>query len=233
MKAAATGGAAIRALPDLCLGIVSERLAAARLNLVTFKPRHVRGFLLLPSPALGERRHRGLAGRLIAVRWGAHPRGYERAALTGRAELKYHETLAPIRPSFHGNRTAMPDSPPAITDAHINRFRQRARFHFGISYTILFSILTLFGFAIYIFLFAQQIDRGKGSIQILQELLVAQRDQDLVAKVAEAEWEVVNQRLDEGTIDLVTVLNSLTGLEARIKLREPRTILAFGDFCLS
>lgn len=113
----------------------------------------------------------------------------------------------------------MPDSPPAITDAHINRFRQRARFHFGISYAILFGILILFGFAIYIFLFAQQIDRGKGSIQILQELLVAQRDQDLVVKVAEAEWEAVNQRFNEGTIDLVTVLNSLTGLEARIKLR--------------
>ena len=113
----------------------------------------------------------------------------------------------------------MPDSPPAITDAHINRFRQRARFHFGISYTILFSILILFGFAIYIFLFAQQIDRGKGSIQILQELLVAQRDQDLVVEVAEAEWEAANQRLNEGTIDLVAALTSLTGLEARIKLR--------------
>jgi hypothetical protein len=113
----------------------------------------------------------------------------------------------------------MPDSPPAITDAHINRFRQRARFHFGVSYAILFGILILFGFAIYIFLFAQQIDRGKGSIQILQELLVAQRDQDLVVKVAEAEWETVYERLKEGTIDLAAVLNSLTGLEARIKLR--------------
>jgi len=113
----------------------------------------------------------------------------------------------------------MPDSPPAITDAHINRFRQRARFHFGISYAILFGILILFGFAIYIFLFAQQIDRGKGSIQILQELLVAQRDQDLVVEVAEAEWEAANQRLNEGTIDLVAALTSLTGLEARIKLR--------------
>jgi hypothetical protein len=114
----------------------------------------------------------------------------------------------------------MPDSPPAITDAHINRFRQRARFHFGVSYAILFGILILFGFAIYIFLFAQQIDRGRGSIQILQELLVAKRDQDLVVKVAETEWESVNQRLEEGTIDLTTALYSLTGLpEARIKLR--------------
>jgi hypothetical protein len=114
----------------------------------------------------------------------------------------------------------MPDSPPAITDAHINRFRQRARFHFGLSYAILFGILILFGFAIYIFLFAQQIDRGKGSIQILQELLVAQRDQDLVVEVAEAEWESVNQRLKENTIDLTTALYSLTGLpEARTKLR--------------
>src|SRR5262249_7864777 len=104
----------------------------------------------------------------------------------------------------------MPDSPPAITDAHINRFRQRARFHFGISYAILFGILILFGFAIYIFLFAQQIDKGKGSIQILQELLVAQRDQDLVVKVVEAEWKAARERLNEGTLDLVSALTSLT-----------------------
>src|SRR6516164_10825087 len=62
-----SGSYAIRALRDLCLGIVSKRLAAARLNLVTFKPRHVRGFSLLPPPALGEPRHRGLARRLVAV----------------------------------------------------------------------------------------------------------------------------------------------------------------------
>jgi hypothetical protein len=40
------GAYAIRALPDLCLGIVSGRLAAARLLTVTFKLRHARGFLL-------------------------------------------------------------------------------------------------------------------------------------------------------------------------------------------
>ena len=114
----------------------------------------------------------------------------------------------------------MPESPPAITDAHINRFRQRARFHFGVSYAVLFGILILFGFAIYIFLFAQQIDRGKGSIQILQELLVAKRDQDLVVKVAEAEWENIETRYKEGTMDLINVLNSLAALpETRIKLR--------------
>src|SRR5262245_10861208 len=45
-KAAGRGAYTIRALPDLCRGIVLKRLAAARLNLVTFKPRHVRGFLL-------------------------------------------------------------------------------------------------------------------------------------------------------------------------------------------
>jgi hypothetical protein len=114
----------------------------------------------------------------------------------------------------------MPESPPAITDAHINRFRQRARFHFGVSYAVLFGILILFGFAIYIFLFAQQIDRGKGSIQILQELLVAKRDQDLVVKVAEAEWETIETRYKEGTMDLIELLNSLAALpETRIKLR--------------
>jgi hypothetical protein len=133
-------------------------------------------------------------------------------------ELKYHEALAPIRPVLELGQ--MPESPPAITDAHINRFRQRARFHFGVSYAVLFGILILFGFAIYIFLFAQQIDRGKGSIQILQELLVAKRDQDLVVKLAEDEWENIESRYNDGTIDTLNVLNSLAALpETRIKLR--------------
>jgi hypothetical protein len=64
---------AIRALPGLCGGIVSERLETSfplghspvRDYL---KPRHARGFSLLSPPTLGERRHRGLARRRVAVR---------------------------------------------------------------------------------------------------------------------------------------------------------------------
>src|SRR5262245_46401899 len=110
----------------------------------------------------------------------------------------------------------MPDSPPAITDAHINRFRQRARFHFGVSYVILIGVLGLFGFAIYVFLFAQEIDRSKGSIEILQELQIGKADQTLVLEFAQDEADFATQRLREGTIDLLSVLNAVPALgEAR------------------
>ena len=60
---------AIRALPDLCLGITSGRLEfPLGVSLLETKPRHARGFLLLTPPALGERRHRGLPTLGIAVR---------------------------------------------------------------------------------------------------------------------------------------------------------------------
>ena len=114
----------------------------------------------------------------------------------------------------------MPEHPPPITEAHIKRFQQRARLHFGISYAILTGVLGLFGFAIYIFLFAQEIDRSKGSIEILQELQIAKADQTLVLNVAQRESDVAIQRLTEGTIDLHIVLNALPALgEARTKLQ--------------
>ena len=52
---------AIRALPELCGGIVSRRLETQvplgfSLWLDNSKPRHVRGFSLLPPPTLRERR---------------------------------------------------------------------------------------------------------------------------------------------------------------------------------
>jgi hypothetical protein len=114
----------------------------------------------------------------------------------------------------------MPENPPAITEAHIKRFQQRARLHFSISYAILIGILGLFGFAVYIFLFAQEIDRSKGSIEILQELQIGKADQTLVLDVAQREADNANQRLREGTVDLLSVLNVIPALgEARTKLQ--------------
>ena len=58
-----------RAFPNLCRGIVSERLGHLDpwIWSTPWKPRHVRGFLSLPPPALGEGRHCGLACRRVAV----------------------------------------------------------------------------------------------------------------------------------------------------------------------
>jgi hypothetical protein len=63
---------AIRALPELCAGIVSRRLETQvplgfSLWLDNSKPRHVRGFSLLPPPTLRERRHGGLSCGRVAV----------------------------------------------------------------------------------------------------------------------------------------------------------------------
>jgi flagellar biogenesis protein FliO len=114
----------------------------------------------------------------------------------------------------------MPENPPTITEAHIKRFQHRARLHFGISYVILIGVLGLFGFAIYIFLFAQEIDRSKGSIEILQELQIGKADQTLVVNVAQREADNANKRLREGTVDLLSVLNAVPALgEARTKLQ--------------
>jgi hypothetical protein len=67
---AGRGAYAIRALPDLCGGIVSRRLETqVSLDHSPYsKPRHVRGFLLFPPPALCESRHGGLARRRVTVR---------------------------------------------------------------------------------------------------------------------------------------------------------------------
>jgi len=115
---------------------------------------------------------------------------------------------------------AMPNGQSAITEEHIKRFQDRARFHSAISYSVLVGIIALFVFAIYIFLFAQEIDRSKGSIQVLQELQIAKADQALVLKAAEASAKLATERLQQGTIDVPALQDILRGVgEARVKLR--------------
>src|SRR6516162_8090939 len=62
---------------------------------------------LTKSPEVRQSRH-----SLMAARPHNRASNFVAHSSTERAELKYHEALAPIRPVF---RTAMPDSPPAIT----------------------------------------------------------------------------------------------------------------------
>ena len=68
---------------------------------------------------------------------------------------------------------AVSDNAAKVTDKHIERFQRRADRHFLISYGLLGLICALFSFAIYVFSFAQEIDRRKGSVEVLQELHVA------------------------------------------------------------
>jgi hypothetical protein len=68
-----------------------------------------------------------------------------------------------------------PKGAPAGLTEHINRFQRRARFHFMMSYAILLVVFLLTGFAVYIFLFAQEIDRSRGSVELW---LVSKRRSD-------------------------------------------------------
>jgi hypothetical protein len=96
-----------------------------------------------------------------------------------------------------------------ITEAHIKRFQNRARFHFGVSYVILIGILVLFGLAIYVFLFAQEIDKSKGSLEIMQELLIGKTDQALIVQAAQSEADgLLNAFQSSGTVPISRVLNA-------------------------
>lgn len=86
-----------------------------------------------------------------------------------------------------------------ISEAHIKRFQDRARFHFVVSYVVLIGILVLFGLAVYIFLFAQEIDKSKGSIQVLQELQTGKVDETPIVKATEDEVNILLNQFRAGT----------------------------------
>jgi hypothetical protein len=75
--------------------------------------------------------------------------------------------------------------PPSISDTHIDRFQSRARLHFVVAYIILTGILGLFAFSIFIFLFPQEIDRSRGSAEILAELQIGRDHEKEVVAAAE------------------------------------------------
>jgi hypothetical protein len=113
------------------------------------------------------------------------------------------------------------DSATEITAEHIERFQTRADRHFRISYALLAVICALFAFAIYVFSFAQDIDRRKGSVEVLQELHIAKDGQGLIVKSAEVELEVRKRELESGVVSSPTDLLGATIalVEAQTKLR--------------
>jgi hypothetical protein len=109
---------------------------------------------------------------------------------------------------YQTGRIAVPETP-GITEQHINRFQVRANFHFAVSYLILAGIVGLFGFAIYIFLFAQEIDRSKGSVEVFQELSIGRNVLAQAVPAAKKEAEVFLEQFKAGTVALTTVLISI------------------------
>jgi hypothetical protein len=119
-----------------------------------------------------------------------------------------------------GAESVMSDTPTQITGNHIDRLQKRAARHFNISYVILGAICLLFFFAVYLFLFAQEIDRRKGSVGVLQELHVAKDGQKLLLSAAKSELDARKSKaaagLSTSASDVFT--STVTYMEAQTKL---------------
>jgi hypothetical protein len=108
-----------------------------------------------------------------------------------------------------------------ITPEHIERFQKRARSHFGISYILLFLICALFFFAVYVFSFAQYIDKRAGSVEVLNELNIAKDGQAIIVKSAQTESDLRKKQAESSTLTGVAELTDATiaYIEARTKLQ--------------
>jgi len=102
--------------------------------------------------------------------------------------------------------TKSPKTPSAaITAEHINRFQKRAAFHSYVSYGILFAVFVLFGFAAYIFLFAQNIDKSKTSLELFQEVGIARDNQSDIV-------DTIQQQVDSARAGVATGGQNVTSL---------------------
>jgi hypothetical protein len=121
---------------------------------------------------------------------------------------------------YHVGNVLVMTEPLSISDTHIDRFQSRARVHFVVAYIILVGILGLFAFSIFIFLFTQEIDRSKGSAEVLAELQVGRDHEKEVAAVAEPLLENMMSSLKEGQVEMGVVLTAQEVFaEAETKLR--------------
>jgi hypothetical protein len=103
------------------------------------------------------------------------------------------------------------------------------------SYAIMLVVFLLTGFAVYIFLFAQEIDRSRGSVELFHELDIATRNQELVIRSAEIEAKGLREEARVGQRHTAEVVDALAFLgEANTKLRllqeKKRLMLESGYF---
>jgi hypothetical protein len=117
----------------------------------------------------------------------------------------------------------VPDShvsaPGEITADHIARFQRRYWFHLIVSFAIMLLVFVMFGVAIYVFLFAQDIDSSKGSVEALLEIQTAMKGQESLIHTLEVASEGVRQEGLVGTRTVQDVLSALKDLgEAKTKL---------------
>jgi hypothetical protein len=100
-----------------------------------------------------------------------------------------------------GNAQSAPpaEAPSGLISAgHINRFQKRAAFHSRISYGLLFLVFVLFGFAAYIFLFAQNIDKSKTSLELFQEVEIAKSNQSDIVENIQTEVDLAKRDVESG-----------------------------------
>jgi hypothetical protein len=89
---------------------------------------------------------------------------------------------------------------PGISAEHINRFQKRAGFNSAISYLIILLIFALFGAAAYIFLFAQNIDKSKTSLELFQEVGIAKNNQIDIVKSVKTAVDLATEQMQTGTV---------------------------------
>jgi hypothetical protein len=124
-----------------------------------------------------------------------------------------------VEPLANSDSDTFVRTPSVITREHISRFQRRYRLHFLTSLIILLLILSLTGFAIYIFLFPQDIDRPTGSIEALLQLQTALRGQEAILKSAGVDLEGEKAEARVGTRTVGDVLISLDFYERALTKR--------------
>jgi hypothetical protein len=113
----------------------------------------------------------------------------------------------------------------SIRTEHIAAFQNRANFHARVSYAIIALILILFGIALYIFWFAQDIDKSRGSVELFQQLQIEKKNQPLLIKAAETAYNGVREEARVGqrtTADVLSAFNLLNEDKIRLLVLEEK-----------
>jgi hypothetical protein len=119
---------------------------------------------------------------------------------------------------------------------HITRFQNRARLYFLTSYIILLVVFLLSAFAVYVFVFAQQIDRSRGSVELFHELGITIKNQGLIINSAQVEADGIKEEIRVGqrtTAELLDALKFLGDSKTKLGVLEEKQQLMLRSGYLS